>query len=285
MEKLATSDLRSSIEGQRMWQDLATQARTYNNLLQEIRRSTMEATAAAPSGSNGFAKGLNINGAVSTLTSELGMGGVGSFAMSMGKGAPQAAAVAGVATVLYKAGKAASEFEVHLDRLQALTGLTDEKMKQVSDTAIEMSKNFKASAGEIVDSMTLIGSQAPQLLSDPEALASVTEAANVLAKAAGIEVIDSAKGITTVMNQMKVSASEVSGIINVLAASSQQGSADVAYLNTAFEKAGTAASSAGMNYTQLAAVIEAVAPKFSSADVAGSQLASTLLKLSINASD
>ena len=174
---------------------------------------------------------------------------------------------------------------MHLDRLQALTGLTDEKMKQVSDTAIEMSKNFKASAGEIVDSMTLIGSQAPQLLSDPEALASVTEAANVLAKAAGIEVIDSAKGITTVMNQMKVSASEVSDVINVLAASSQQGSADVAYLNTAFEKAGTAASSAGMNYTQLAAVIEAVAPKFSSADVAGHQLASTLLRLSLRASD
>lgn len=48
----------------------------------------------------------------------------------------------------------------------------------------------------------------------------VTEAANVLAEAAGIEVVDAAKGITTVMNQMNAKASEATDIINVLAASS-----------------------------------------------------------------
>jgi len=36
-----------------------------------------------------------------------------------------------------------------------------------------------------------------------------------------------------------------------------------------------------MNYVELSAAVEAIAPKFSSADVAGSQLASTLLKLSM----
>lgn len=148
-----------------------------------------------------------------------------------------------------------------------------------------MSKGFKSSASEIVDSMKLIGSQAPELLQNQDALMKVTEAANVLSEAAGIEVVDAAKGITTVMNQMGASASEATNIINVLAASSQQGSADVAYLNTAFEKAGTAAKSAGMDYTQLAAAIETIAPKFSSADVAGSTLNSTLLALSVQAND
>lgn len=81
---------------------------------------------------------------------------------------------------------------------------------------------------------------------------------------------------------MGVSASEATNIINTLAASSQQGSADVAYLNKAFEKAGTAAKGAGMDYVQLSAAVETIAPKFSSADVAGSQLASTLLKLSMS---
>lgn len=37
-------------------------------------------------------------------------------------------------------------------------------MKSVSEGAIEMSKGFKASASDIVDSMKLIGSQAPELL-------------------------------------------------------------------------------------------------------------------------
>ena len=83
---------------------------------------------------------------------------------------------------------------------------------------------------------------------------------------------------------MGASAGEAGDIINTLAAASQQGSADVAYLNTAFEKTGTAASSAGMSYVQTAALIEAIAPKFSSADVAGTTLNSTLTALATKAS-
>jgi TP901 family phage tail tape measure protein len=80
---------------------------------------------------------------------------------------------------------------------------------------------------------------------------------------------------------MNVSASEASGIINTLAAASQQGAADIAYLNTAFEKTGTQAKSAGMSYSDLAAAVETVAPKFSSAEIAGSKLQATLLALSV----
>lgn len=94
------------------------------------------------------------------------------------------AAVAAVGVVMVSAGKAAAEFETHLDSLQSLTGLDDGAMKAISDGAIEMSKNFKSSASEIVDAMKLIGSQAPELLSDKDALMAVTEAANVLAEAA-----------------------------------------------------------------------------------------------------
>jgi hypothetical protein len=40
-----------------------------------------------------------------------------------------------------------------------------------------------------------------------------------------------------------------------------------------------------MTYTQLASAIETIAPKFSSADVAGSTLNSTLLALAVQAND
>jgi len=194
-------------------------------------------------------------------------------------------AIAAVGAVAIGAGKSFADFEKHLDSLQALTGLDDSAIKGIGDGAIQLSKQFRSSAGDIVDSMKLIGSQAPQLLKDKDALMAVTEAANVLSEAAEIEVVEASKGVTTVMNQMGVAASEASNIINVLAASSQQGSADVAYLNKAFEKAGTQAKSAGMSYAQLAAAVETIAPKFSSADVAGSQLNSTLLALSVQAND
>ena len=195
------------------------------------------------------------------------------------------AGIAAITGVCVSAGKAASDLDKNLDSLQSLTGLSDSSMKNMSKAAVDMSKDFKASAGDIVDSMKLIGSQAPVLLKDQEGLKEVTAAANTLAEAGQIGVVDAAKAITTTMNQMNVSANEASGIINTLAAASQQGAADIAYLNTAFEKTGTQAKSAGMSYSDLAAAIETVAPKFSSADVAGSKLEALLLALSVQAND
>ena len=225
-------------------------------------------------------RNINLSSAVSSITS------LGTSAIAA---AGPVGIAAGAVVAFGAAAKAciakASEFEVHMDELSSLTGLTGDSLKEMGDIALDMSAKFGSSGGAIVDTMKLIGSQAPELIKDSEALAAVTESANVLAKAGGISVEQAGKAITGVMNQMGASATEATEIINVLAAASQQGSADIQYLNTAFEKSGTAASSAGMSYTELAAAIETVGPKFSSADVAGSQLSSTLLSLSTQAND
>ena len=243
---------------------------------------------------NILAFGQNILGASTSLGSLTGAmgtatgaaGGLGAaLKLALGPIGLIVAGVAGIAGVCVSAGKAASDLDKNLDSLQSLTGLSDSSMKNMSRAAVDMSKDFKASAGDIVDSMKLIGSQAPVLLKDQEGLKEVTAAANTLAEAGQIGVVDAAKAITTTMNQMNVSANEASGIINTLAAASQQGAADIAYLNTAFEKTGTQAKSAGMSYSDLAAAIETVAPKFSSADVAGSKLEALLLALSVQAND
>lgn len=234
---------------------------------------------------------LGATNAMSGLTGAMGTatgaaGGLGAaLKLALGPVGLIVAGVAGITGVCVSAGKAASDLDKNLDGLQSLTGLDDSSMKNMSKAAVDMSKDFKASAGDIVDSMKLIGSQAPVLLKDQEGLKAVTAAANTLAEAGQIGVVDAAKAITTTMNQMNVSASEASGIINTLAAASQQGAADIAYLNTAFEKTGTQAKSAGMSYSDLAAAIETVAPKFSSADVAGSKLEALLLALSVQAND
>lgn len=279
MEQLAVTGDTSS----ELFQRMAQAAQRYQQALDQVNQATRRVDSA--SGQMNGRLG-NLRNIANEVASRSGFGGIASSLGAIATPAGAAtAAVAAVGVIMVQAGKAAAEFETHLDSLQSLTGLSDEAMQDISKGAVEMSKEFKSSASDIVDAMKLIGSQAPELLSDKDALMEVTKAANVLAEAAQIEVVDAAKGITTVMNQMGVSASEASNIINVLAASSQQGSADVAYLNTAFEKAGTAAKSAGMNYVELSAAIETVAPKFSSADVAGSQLASTLLQLSMKASN
>ncbi len=275
MEQLAVTGDTSS----ELFQRMAQAAQRYQQALDQVNQATRRVDSA--SGQMNGRLG-NLRNIASEVASRSGFGGIaGQLGALVTPAGAATAAVAAVGVVMVQAGKSAAEFETHLDSLQSLTGLSDEAMQDISKGAIEMSKEFKSSASDIVDAMKLIGSQAPELLADKDALMEVTKAANVLSEAAQIEVVDAAKGITTVMNQMGVSASEASNIINVLAASSQQGSADVAYLNKAFEKAGTAAKGAGMNYVELSAAVEAIAPKFSSADVAGSQLASTLLKLSM----
>lgn len=299
-EEAKRSDFGKSISdslasAERHLQQVKEQIRQTNQELSELSQSSGEFDLGSIGASINSLKSGDISGFVTQLQAlkniQLGsvVSSIGSIGASIGVAlGPVTALVGGIAALGYTIGESissVSEFETHLDGLQSLTGLGDDAMKSVSEGAIEMSKGFKASASDIVDSMKLIGSQAPELLKNQDALMKVTEAANVLAEAAGIEVVDAAKGITTVMNQMNAKASEATDIINVLAASSQQGSADVAYLNTAFEKSGTAAKSAGMTYTQLASAIETIAPKFSSADVAGSTLNSTLLALSVQAND
>ena len=300
-----SDDARRSDFGRALSESMASAERQLEQVRTQIRQ-THEELDNLSSASEGFdlssignsinsLRSGDISGFVSQLQSlrNISLGSIVSSVGALGASlsaaiAPVAALVGGIAALGYTVSESissVSDFETHLDGLQSLTGLGDDAMKSIADGAIEMSKGFKSSASEIVDSMKLIGSQAPELLQNQDALMKVTEAANVLSEAAGIEVVDAAKGVTTVMNQMGASASEATEIINVLAASSQQGSADVAYLNTAFEKAGTAAKSAGMDYTQLAAAIETIAPKFSSADVAGSTLNSTLLALSVQAND
>ena len=228
-------------------------------------------------------KGFDLKGMGQEMADKLGVGKA--FGAITTAANPATLAITATAGVMIAAGKAAGEFETHLDSLQALTGVTDETMKGLSDTTLQMSKKFGIGAGEIADSMGLIGSQAPELLKDTDALASVTDAAMTLAKAGSISAEAAGKAITTVTNQMGVSASEAMNIANTLEAAEQQGAASVEYLNTAIEKSGTQAKAAGMSYVDLAAMIETVAPKFSSADVAGSQLNSTLLKLSMGADE
>lgn len=272
MEDLAVSGQHTTAEGKEMWQKLAAEAKKYKDQLEDIDKAVKTG-----------GKGFDLKGMGQEMANKLGVGEA--FGAITAAANPATLAITATAGTMIAAGKAAADFEVHLDSLQALTGLSTEAMKGVSDTALDMSKKFGISANDIVDAMGLIGSQAPELLKDADALAFVTEAAMTLAKAGSISAEAAGSAITTVVNQMGVLPSEAMNIANALEAAEQQGSASVEYLNTAFEKAGTQAKAAGMSYTDLAAMIETVAPKFSSADVAGSQLSSTLLKLSMGADE
>ena len=187
--------------------------------------------------------------------------------------------IAGFAALGLGAAKSSVDMQKSQQDLQALLGVSDEVVQDYTNSAVEMSNGTKQSAADVLDAFTLIGSQAPQLLDDKKGLEEVTRAAQTLAKASGMDLVDAASAITTAMNQMGVEAKDASMIIDGLSTGAQKGSADIEYQKTAMEKSGAAAKMAGLSYKDLIASIETIAPSFSSADVAGSSLKSTLIAL------
>ena len=187
--------------------------------------------------------------------------------------------IAGFTALGLGAAKSSVDMQKSQQDLQALLGVSDEVVQDYTNSAVEMSNGTKQSAAEVLDAFTLIGSQAPQLLDDKKGLEEVTRAAQTLAKASGMDLVDAASAITTAMNQMGVEAKDAGMIIDGLSTGAQKGSADIEYQKTAMEKSGAAAKMAGLSYKDLIASIETIAPSFASADVAGSSLKSTLIAL------
>lgn len=205
--------------------------------------------------------------------------GITAMAGKIGSALSGFAAFAGISVAIGDAVKASMEFEKSLSSLRSLTGVTAQELTFFKDEAIRLGSSTTQTASQVVDAFKLIGSQMPELLKNKEALSSVTESAIVLAEAAEIDVPNAAKALTGALNQMGASSSQASEYINILAAASQQGSADIPYLNKAIENAGGAASSVGIQFNELVAAIEAIAPKITDAGSAGTNLRNIFLTL------
>ena len=187
--------------------------------------------------------------------------------------------LAGVSFAFMDIAQKSIQFEKSLSSLRSLTGLSAKDMEFFKQKAIELGSTSTQTASQVVEAFQLIGSQQPELLKNKEALAEVTKQAIILAEAAGMDVPEAAKALSGSINQMGESADVAGEYINILAAASQAGSADIQYLAKAIEKSGGAASSVGVKYNELVAAIEAIAPKITEASEAGTNLRNIFLTL------
>lgn len=195
------------------------------------------------------------------------------------------AGVAGVTSALTDAVRTSMEFERSLSGLSALTGATGEDLEFIRRQAIALSSQSELSARDVVEAMKLIGGQRPELLDAADGLAAVTKATITLAEASETPIEDSARALTGALGQFGKGAEYASTFVNVLAAGAKEGAAEIPYLQQAVEKSGSAASSAGLSFEQLVAVIEGVAPRFTRAEEAGTSLRAVFTILESQAND
>lgn len=218
--------------------------------------------------------------------------GVDMFNKYAASAAAVVAAITGVVFKLNEFRKLANEREDAAADVKALTGLDDAAVQWLEQTAVRLSTSMTSSgvritqsASEILDAYKLVGSAKPELLSNKEALAQVTEQTLVLASASGMKLADAVDAVTLSMNQYGAQANEASRYTNVMAAGSKYGAAAVESVTRAIRNSGVAASSAGVPIEQLVGSIETLAEKGIKDEVAGTGLKKFFLTLQTGADD
>lgn len=170
--------------------------------------------------------------------------------------------------------------------LKALTGLDDasiqwltEQAEQLSTTMDESGLRIRQSSDEILQAYMLIGSKKPELLKDKEALNAVTIEAMRLAAAAKIDLQDAVTATTVSLNMYGEAADQAARYVNVLAAGSKEGAADVSAQAAAIKNAGVAAAGAGVSIEGMQGTIQMLAEKGIEAEPAGTALRKFFLVL------
>lgn len=197
-----------------------------------------------------------------------------------------AAALTGVSFTINKLRSNRDDKEEAQAELKALTGLDDDSIqwltRQAETLSTSMEKSglrIRQSSDEILQAYMLIGSKKPELLGNKEALNAVTVEAMRLAAAAKIDLKDAVVATTVSLNMYGESADQAAKYVNVLAAGSKEGAADVASQAAAIKNAGVAAATAGVPIEALQGTIQTLAEKGIESEVAGTALKKFFLVL------
>ncbi|GAB3802980.1 hypothetical protein GCM10028819_32170 [Spirosoma humi] len=177
------------------------------------------------------------------------------------------------------------EFESAAADMSAVTGIVGERLDYLKQRAKEVGPEVGMSAAEMLDAYKLLASAKPELTANAEALASVTDQAIKLSKAGKIDLTQAAKLVAESLNQWGVGAEKAGEYVEVMAAGSKEGAAEMSDLSSSLKYAGTVAAAAGISFTQTNAVIQSLSTISIKGEQAGSQLRNMLVKLQTGAKD
>lgn len=171
------------------------------------------------------------------------------------------------------------KYDTALKSLSAITGITGKNFDAFKTQVIEVASRTKKSAYEVADAFKIVGSAKPELLSSAEGLSKVSEAAIILSKASGDDLVLSAQNLTGAMNQFDLGANQATRTINVLAAGSVVGAANISRINEALINFGPVAKGANITLEQSVGLIETLAARGIMGAEAGTKLRGSIIKL------
>lgn len=170
-------------------------------------------------------------------------------------------------------------FQDSVAELSSITGAAGKDLDFLSNSARKMAIEFGTAQNVVVKSITDIASAKSELLKDPEALITITKQALLLARAAGITVPDAVQASVGALNQFNKGADDAGRFVNVLAAGSKVGAAQVSSIVESLKNAGSVASAFNVSFEDTNALLQVLAKNGIKGAEAGTALRGTLSKL------
>lgn len=171
------------------------------------------------------------------------------------------------------------DFGQAIANLSAITGATGKDLDFLREKSLAFGAATTLTASEAAEAFKIIASAKPDLLENVEALSQVTEAAIVLAEATGETLPVAANTMASALNQFGQGADQAVRFINVLAAGSKRGAAEVGDMAEALKQSGIIAAQAGLNFEETNAALQLLSTVSLKGSRAGNQFRGVLLGL------
>ena len=170
----------------------------------------------------------------------------------------------------------AVDFEQSMADLSAITGSVGEELEDLKQTARDVGKASGLGASESANAFAILAGQIDVPI---EALKVLQRETITLAQAGALPLEDAANAVAGTINQFGMEASEASRVVNVLAAGSRAGGAEVVDLSESFKVAGAAANAAGVSIEETAGALEVLAQNNTKGAEAGTAMRNMLVAM------
>lgn len=167
-------------------------------------------------------------------------------------------------------------FEQSIADLSAITGSVGEELEDLKQTAREVGKASGLGASESANAFAILAGQIDVPI---DALKVLQRETITLAQAGALPLEDAANAVAGTINQFGMEASEASRVVNVLAAGSRAGGAEVVDLSESFKVAGAAANAAGISIEETAGAIEILAQNNTKGAEAGTAMRNMIVAM------
>lgn len=171
------------------------------------------------------------------------------------------------------------EFEQSMADLSSITGIVGKDLERLGKIARETGKTSGLGASGAADAFALLASQIDVSKIGMDGLIELQSKTITLAQASGMSMTEAANSMAGTINQFGLQADQAGRIINVLAAGSKYGAAEIPQLAESFKVVGAAANAAGLSVESTAGAIEVLSKNNLKGAEAGTALRNIVLKM------